>query len=173
MTDKISKIIALRRIVLSKKQFVLHYFFVLILPILIILIVQAFIHDKSINGETVKSIKSTTLKIATYFSIAIAIVQNMKLKMTEKFSELTTNQFEQICQLIAHEMHWIIESKGEGFMVFSTPEKWYKCGTLITVIKDEDLVLFNSICKLHKSPAFFSFGQNARNYKVLKQAFSQ
>ena len=173
MKDRISKIITSRRLSLTKRQFVLHYFFVLFFPLIIIVSVQAFIHYNGFGKDEVQGLKTSTLKFVSYSALAIAIAQYMNLKMTEKLCDLTTTQFDEICELLVKEMHWCVEAKGENYIICTTPAKWYNWGTLITIVKNDDVVLFNSICDLHNRPSLTAFGQNARNYRALHQAFSE
>lgn len=173
MNDRISKIISSRRLALTKRQFVLHYFFVLFFPLIIISLVQTFIHYNGFVNDGVQALKTSTLKFVSYSAVAIAIVQFMNLKMTEKLCNLSPAQFDEICQVLVDEMHWVVEAKGENYIICTTPAKWYNWGTLITIVKNDDVVLFNSICDLHNRPSLTAFGQNARNYRALHQAFSE
>ena len=171
MKNRISEIIDSRRLSLTKKQFVLHYFFVLAFPVLVILLTQFYILYNGFKKEDVKTLQTATIKFAAYSSLAIAIIQYTKLKMTEKLCDLSNAQFHQTCVQLAEQMHWIIEAKGENFVICTTAPSWYNWGTLITIVQNNDVVMFNSVCDLHNRPASSSYGQNARNYKALHDAF--
>lgn len=165
-------IFSTRRLKLTKKQFLFHYFLVLVLPLLIIGISVIVLNNSQIDPTAYQSIKNSVLKFCTFFSMAYGIVQYTRLQMTTMPIELSKDDFHTIGSKLINDMNWILEAKGDNFLVCTTPFKWYNWGTLITIVHTEDGVMFNSICDLYNRPATLSFGQNSKNYRALKAAFS-
>lgn len=172
MSDWISKTINSKRLQLTKKQFVFHFFFVIAIPAFLIVSVLLFAYWKNIPHNQFLPLKNATLKFASFFSLAYGIVQYTRLQMTEVYCELSNDEFHAVCKDLALLMNWIVEAKGENYIVCTTPFKWYNWGTLVTIVNTGDSVMFNSICDLYNRPATVSFGQNSRNYKALKSAFT-
>ncbi len=172
MQDWISKTINSRRLQLTKKQFVFHFFFVFFIPATLILIVQIYVHSSNIPPSQLLPLKNATLKFASFFSLAYGIVQYTRLQMTEAIVDLSNDEFHALCNDLVTVMNWIVEAKGENYLVCTTPFKWYNWGTLVTIVKTGESVMFNSICDLYNRPATVSFGQNSRNYRALKTAFN-
>ncbi|MFM6984135.1 MAG: hypothetical protein ACKOXF_08375 [Chitinophagaceae bacterium] len=173
MSNWISDTISNRRRFLTKKQFVFHYFFVVIVPLISILATFLFAKYYNLSETEISRLKNSVLKFAFFFSLAYSIVQYTRLQMSESVIELSNDNFHSTCQNLAESMNWIIEAKGENYLVCTTPFKWFNWGTLITIINTGESVLYNSVCDLHNRPATVSFGQNARNYKAIKAAFNQ
>ena len=165
-------IISTRRLKLTKKQFLFHYFFVLILPLTIIGISTFVLNKSQIGPAAYQTIKTSVLRFCSFFSIAYGIVQYFRLQMTSMPVELSNDEFHKIGSKLVDEMNWILEAKGDNYLVCTTPFKWYNWGTLITIVYSEDAIMFNSICDLYNRPATLSFGQNSKNYRALKAAFS-
>jgi hypothetical protein len=172
MTSWEQHTISNRRLKLTKKQFLFHYFFVLVLPLTIIGITTLVLNNSHISPAPYQSIKNTVLKFCSFFSMAYGVVQYFRLQMTSMPIELSKDDFHKIGEKLIKDMNWVLEAKGDNFLVCTIPFKWYNWGTLITIIHTEDCVMFNSICDLYNRPATLSFGQNSKNYQALKAAFN-
>ncbi len=172
MANWISDTIERRRRFLTKKQFVFHYLFVLLIPLITIISTFILAIYFNLSESEILPVKKSVLKFAFYFSLAYSIVQYYKLQMSESVVELSNDEFHSACQKLALSMKWIVEAKGENYLVCTTPFKWYNWGTLITIINTGESVLYNSICDLHNRPSTLSFGQNNRNYKAIKAVFN-
>lgn len=172
MKVKIEKMIASKRLHLTKKQILFHYFFVLFLPLTVILLTQIILFVSETGFEQSQLVKSYVLKFCGLFSVWYFLRQFFNLRMTEFHIELSKEEFEKRIMDLVPEMNWIIESRGENYMVCTTEFKPLNWGTLVTIIRTENSVLVNSICDLYNRPSTFSFGQNKRNLQALKSAFS-
>ena len=139
---------------------------------MIIGISSLVLNKSQIGPSAYQSIKTSILKFCTFFSMAYGIVQYFRLQMTRMSIELSNDEFHKIGAKLINDMNWILEAKGDNFLVCTTPFKWYNWGTLITIVHTEDTVMFNSICDLYNRPATLSFGQNSKNYRALNAAFS-
>jgi hypothetical protein len=156
-----------RRLRLDKTQTLMHYFLFFILSTILVSVLIFFIIRTDIR-----------LPYTNVFLFAVAVClfltalyfarQKRSLQFTVFNARLNEQEFRDMFEELAKEMHWIAEYSGNGYVVATIPFKWSNWGTLITLIRDEDHILVNSICDLHNKFSTTSWGQNQRNIKAVK-----
>ncbi len=152
------------RLRLDKTQTLMHYFFVLVLvgiPLLIALLLRNSI------GDAYKTAFYVITAICLTLAAAYSLRQYRSLRFKVFHAALTEQEFRDMFEHLAKEMHWIAEYSGEGYIVATIEFRWTNWGTLITLIRDRDRILVNSICDLHRKPSTISWGQNRRNVEAV------
>lgn len=173
MNPWIEKMKKTGRQTLTIKQTVFHYFFALAFPLVCIGICDVILYFSSMSEINKVYISGKVLTYASYIGLAYLIRQYMSLSMSFVPFEGSHEQFASITEKMVRDNHWVIESIGEDYYVCTIPFKWTNWGTLMTIVKSNDGVFFNSICDLHNRPSTTSFGQNARNMKLMRAVFEQ
>lgn len=148
------------RLKLTRIQTLMHFFWVLagafaLFPIFLITLHQT---------EVFRNISLIYLVLAgIYYNW-----QMRSLKFTEFKVSLTEEQFRQMFSDMVKELDWIQEFTEEGYIIATTEFRWTNWGTLVTLIRDKDRLLVNSICDLYKRPSTVSWGQNRKNINAVR-----
>jgi len=85
--------------------------------------------------------------------------------------EITVNPeiFKKAVQKTTIELRWEITLTTNKMVVAKGPFSWASWGELITIIREKDAILINSICDPDNRPSVTSFGQNKINKKTFEQ----
>ena len=103
------------------------------------------------------------------FAIVFYFVQKKRLKFKVINIRVNTDTFIQIAQETAKELEWEILERKSNLLVAKSGFNWKSWGELITIIKDKDRILFNSICDPDNRPSVASWGINKVNFKTFEQ----
>ncbi len=97
-------------------------------------------------------------------AIAFYFIQKRRLRFKEvkvKYSDL---EFQEAVKRTAKEYEWKIELNNKNIFRAYRPWNWTASwGEMITIIKDKDRLLLNSICHSDKWSSVASYGWNKRN----------
>lgn len=171
MKQKIEKMATTHRLILTKKQYFFHFFFVVFMPLSILLISEIVCRLIGLD----ENMKLNTMNTITIISLILAFIYFVRqfngLKLIAIEIELDDQSFRNAYRQLAKQLDWIIEEEGEGYVFLTTEFKWSNWGTLMPVFKTKDKVMFTSICDLHNRPSTLSFGSNSKNKKALTKIF--
>lgn len=171
MKQKIDKMALTHRLILTKKQYFFHFFFVLFMPLSILLICEITCRIIDLSDTEKTAVMNTIKIISLILALFYFIRQYNGLKLITIDLEMDDQTFKTAYRKLAKQLDWIIEEEGEGYVFLTTEFKWTHWGTLMPVFKSRNKVMFTSICDLHNRPSTLSFGSNNKNKKALKSLF--
>jgi hypothetical protein len=158
-----------KRLRLGKTHTVLHYFFGFVLMGIPLLAFIFLYHD-------IRSGEKSTFFYITLISVGLGYLYFFRQYRSLNFKvipvRVTEQEFREIFDELSKKMHWIHEHSGSGYIVATTEFRWINWGTMITLVRDEDTLMINSICDLYKRPSTTAWGQNRRNYAAFMQYVS-
>ncbi len=161
-----------KTLVLTKSQLFWHYsiiLFLLIPPIITTIDVFKYYVTHTYRG--VRTIGE--MAAWTYWpiipAIAFYIIQKRRLKFKVIDLIVDTNTFINVSKETAKELDWKIIKQNSNWIVAKSGFSWRSWGELITIIKEKDRILFNSICDPDDRPSVVSWGMNKRNFKTFEQ----
>jgi len=172
-TPKIQKMKETRTLVLTKGRWFWHYSVVLLLLIIpITTTVDVFKYYVTHTFNAVRPIEDiiSTGYIWLVPAILLFFIQKTRLKF--KVIQLTTTPdiFKQAAEQTAKELKWEFEHKTTNFIIAHREWNWNgSWGEMITIIRDNDRILINSICDPDNRPSVASFGMNKLNIKTFEQ----
>lgn len=110
-------------------------------------------------------------------AIVVFIIQRNRLKVNEIKIYYTEDQFQEAVQQTIEELKWLVEINEEKVFRARRPWNWKSSwGEMITIFKEEDRLLVNSICDPDGKTSVASWGWNNKNinvfYKNLRKAIS-
>ncbi len=154
-----------KQLTLSGWQLLAHYFIVVILLI---------IPSIGLFKIYTKSYEATTIQEHMWFSwpwyvlaIIFYIIQKRRLKFIEVKIEFTDHEFQEAVKRTVEEYKWKIQLNNKQFFRAFRPWNWSgSWGEMITIIKDKDKLLLNSICDPYKMSSVASYGWNKRNIQA-------
>lgn len=159
-------------LVLTKWQGFWHYcivFWLCLLPaVTTLIILVGFLTDaeqsKNANWGMIKWMYWPFLP-----ALAFYFIQRRRLKFKMIDIRLDSEAFHHAWNETAKALKWEIIEQTSTVIVAKTPSSWKSWGELITIIKDEDKILFNSICDPNRMPSVSSWGRNKLNFKTFKR----
>jgi hypothetical protein len=98
----------------------------------------------------------------------IYFIQRKRLEFKEIPVVVTSEVFLEAVKRTAIQGKWEIVSKKAHIVTARTDFTWQSWGELITVIRDNERVLFNSICDPDNHTSIASWGRNRENFEVFK-----
>src|SRR5579871_340098 len=161
---QIERMTETKTLILTRGQTFWHYSivpFLLIAPILTTIDVFKFYATHTYNST--KPIDY----IFGYFWILPALVfyliQKHRLKFKTINVTIANNAFHQAVEKTAKELEWDIKQMTNEVVVAKSGFRWRSWGEQITILHDNDKILFNSICDPDNRPSVASFGMNKVN----------
>jgi hypothetical protein len=97
-------------------------------------------------------------------AISFYFIQKKRLKFKELHYSVDADTFKAAVKFSVEDMEWVIEKEGETYIIAHSKLSW---GELITIIKEKDRILFNSICDPDYRPSIASFG-NKMNRRIFE-----
>src|SRR5690606_7351299 len=156
-----------KRLKLSRWQTLEHYF-VVILFLLIscfslfslfeIYITKTYDGVRSANELITAALPMVVLAIVLYF------IQKRRLRFREIRIEYTDQELREAVQRTASEYEWNVKRNNKNVCRAYRSSNWTgSWGEMITIIKDRDRLLLNSICDPNQWSSITSYGWNKRN----------
>lgn len=102
-------------------------------------------------------------------ALAFYFIQTRRLKFKIINVPVSRDVFSDAVQKTAMELDWKITSKTGDLIIAKTVFSWRSWGERITIIRDDERILINSICDPDKWPSVLSFGKNRENRKTFEQ----
>jgi len=112
------------------------------------------------------------------FAITIFIFQYKGLYLQKVDIQFSEDQFQEAIQRTVKELEWDIEINQEHFLQaysidwFSNALRGIVWGEMITIVKQDSILYFNSICDTNRRMSFFFLAQNKENKKVFLKNLS-
>jgi len=165
----IDKMKQTKRLKISRWQTLGHYFiviFILLIPgFTLFSLFEIYITDTYDGVRTANELISTIWPWIIP-AIAFYFIQKRRLRFREVKIDYTDQEFQEAIERTAKEYEWHIEFNNRN--VFRAYRTWNWTGSwgesiTITIIKDKDRLLLNSICDPNKMSSVVSFGWNKRN----------
>lgn len=156
-----------KRLKLSRGQTLDHY--LIIIFILLIPGFTLFSFFEIYVTETYDGVRSVSELISTgwiWIPVAIGfyVIQHRRLKFTEVNVQYTNQELQEALERTTTEYKWQLERNDQDVLRAYRPSDWSgSLGEMITIIKDKDRLLLNSICNPNKRSSVASFGWNRRN----------
>lgn len=102
-------------------------------------------------------------------AIAFYFLQKRRLKFKVIDVAVDKDTFVNAANETAKDLEWEIVEQKSNLIVAKSGFSWRSWGELITIIRDNDRILFNSICDPDNKPSVASWGMNKVNYKTFEQ----
>lgn len=103
-------------------------------------------------------------------AIIFAVIQYRRLSLKEVETSLSVDEFKQIFKAVGKEMNWQIESLTSDIIIAKTGFSWASWGERITIIREKNFILINSICDPDNRPSISSWGRNRKNINAIVKA---
>jgi hypothetical protein len=157
---------------LNKMQLFWHYsivLFLFIVPVITTISVYKYYVTHTYRG--VRSIEEiATGYIPIIPAIAFYFIQKRRLRFKSIKISVDAETFLKAAEQTAKELEWEIQTKRKDIIVAKTGFSWRSWGELITIIREEERILINSICDPDNRPSITSLGMNKLNLKIFEQA---
>jgi hypothetical protein len=162
-----------KRLKLSRWQTLSHFFvvlFFLFIPVLSIFSLFKKIFFNTYEGlwtaEKIISITLPWLLLAFIFYL----IQKRKLGFKEFKVQYSEQEFQEAIKRTVKDCEWKIELNNKNLFRAHRAWNWSSSwGEVITIIKDNDLLLLNSICDPNTWNSITSYGWNKRNINTFKK----
>lgn len=165
-----------KRLKLTTFQTLTHYGIVLLLLFIVSLtgwsLIEIYLTDTYEGARTADELIKSSLPI---FAIAIifAIIQYRLLNFKEIQVSYSDEQFQEAIDRTVKDLEWRIERNNKTFFRAVRPWNWTgSWGEMVTIIKDKDRLLINSICNPDHMSSVASYGWNRKNIKTFLKNFS-
>lgn len=170
--SKIQRMKITGRLVLTKGQFFWHYSIILLLlvsPIYTTIVVLKYYVLHTYDGvRTIQEMISAGY-IWIIPAIAVYFFQKRRLKFRVITLSVSPKQFRMAVEQTTKELEWKIEEESNNFIIARSGFSYRSWGELITIIREDDRILFNSICDPDNKPSIASFGMNRLNRKLFEK----
>lgn len=156
-----------KRLKLTTIQSLTHYGIVIFLLLIVALLGWSLI-EIYVTG-TYTGVRSTgdLVKVSLPFlllAITFAFIQHRRLRFKEFSLIYSEEQFQDAVQRTIHDLGWRVENNSENFFRAVRPWNWTgSWGEMVTIIKDKDRLLINSICDPDHFSSAASYGWNRKN----------
>ena len=103
-------------------------------------------------------------------AIAFYFIQKRRLKFKVINIAVDPGNFKVAVEKTAEELEWKFHNKTNDLVVAQRDWSWTgSWGEMITIIRDKDCILINSICDPDNKPSVTSWGMNRINIKTFEQ----
>lgn len=162
-----------RRLKLTTNQFLTHYWIVLFLLIIFLVItgqlVEEYITEASFDLQKVTE-EINILLILLSLALIFTIVQYKRLRFKVFNVSYTPEQFNEAIERTANEMDWRIKNNSKTIFRAVRLGNWSgSWGEMVTIIKLKDRLLINSICDPDGRGGVFSYGWNKKNVESFRK----
>jgi len=165
-----------KRLKLTIFQTLAHYGIVLFLVFIVSLtgwsLIEIYLTDTYNGVLKVDELIKSSLPI---FAIAIifAIIQYRRLNFKEIQVSYSDEQFQEAIDRTVKDLKWRIERNNKTLFRAVRPSNWTgSWGEMVTIIRDTDRLLINSICDPDNMSSVASYGWNRKNSRTFLKNFS-
>ena len=168
--ELIKEMIKSERLKLTGLQTLDHYFIVIFL--LFLWSLTAFSLFEIYVTKNYHGVSSSSELLLAGLSFLLAsilsyFIQHARLNFFELTISHSETDFEEALKRTKEELKWGIGIHQKKYIRAFRPSDWTgSWGEMITIIKDGDRILLNSICDPDKLSSIFSFGWNRKNLKT-------
>ena len=171
---QIQKMIDTKTLILTREQTFWHYSiipFLLIAPV--VTTIDVFKHYIMHTYYSRAPIDFTFGYMWIFPAIIFCFIQKQRLKFQTINVSVDKDAFHCSVKQTAKELKWVITQTTKDFIIANSGAKWGSWGEQITIIHDNDKVLFNSICDPDSRYTVTSFGMNKLNRKTFEKILNQ
>ncbi len=159
-----------KRLKLSFWRAIDHYFivlFFLFIPLITLYSIFEIYVTKTYDGvRTVQELMTATFPFIIP-AIVFYFIQKRRLRFIEVQINYTDQEFNEAIKRTAKEYDWRIEYNNKSIFRAYKPWNWTgSWGEMITIIRDKEKLLLNSICDPDKMSSVVSFGWNKKNIQT-------
>jgi len=173
MTSRsVQKMIETETLALTRGQLFWHYCiigFFLIPPIMNIIDIFKYYITHTYQGVRTVGEMATWSYLPLIPAIAFYCIQKTRLRFKVIDVAADADTFMNAVKETAKELEWKIIDQKSNLIVAKSDFSWASWGELITIIRDKDKILFNSICDPDNRPSVASWGMNKVNLKTFEQ----
>lgn len=159
-----------KRLKLTLAQYLTHYGIVLFLLFISALcgwsLIERYVTHTYTGVLKTEEVIRTSLP---FFLLAVlyTFIQYRRLKFTLINLTYTGDQFQQAVERTVKDLEWRIETSSKTLLRAYRPSNWSgSWGEMITIIKDKDSILINSICNPDSISSVASYGWNKKNVQT-------
>lgn len=167
-TEAIEKMNETGMIQLSKWQRFWHFYVVIFLCIIPVLLTYDLAVDY-FNDSSVHKSYPAIYFVLGYAPLLLAIIllfiQLRRLRFSIIPVSVDVETFHESVKATAKELDWKILEKTNSLIVAKSGFSWQSWGERITIVRKKDSILFNSICDPDNKPSVASWGRNKKNRK--------
>lgn len=165
-----------KRLKLTTIQTFTHYGIVLLLLFIVSLagwsLVKIYVADTYTVDRAADELIKTTLPFLL-LALLFLFVQYRRLKFKEINVTFTDEQFQEAVARTVKDLEWRIDCNDKTYFRAYRPWNWSgSWGEMITIIKDKDCLLINSICNPDSMSSVASYGWNRKNSKTFLKNLS-
>ena len=102
-------------------------------------------------------------------AVAFYYIQKRRLKFKVINIEVDADTFNNAAKETAKKLDWEIIERRQNLIVARSGFSWRSWGELITIVRDKERILFNSICDPDKIASVASWGMNRVNLDTFEQ----
>ena len=159
-----------KRLKLTTVQTLTHYGVVLLLLFIVCLtgwsLIEIYITNTYTGVRTADELIKSSLPFLL-LAILFAFIQERRLRFKEVNVTFTDEQFQEAIERTIKELEWRIDRNNKTFFRAYRPWNWSNSwGEMVTIIKDKDRLLVNSICDPNNMCSVVSYGWNRKNIKT-------
>jgi hypothetical protein len=173
MTSRlIQKMMETETLVLTKGQLFWHYCiigFFLIPPLMNIIDIFKYYVTHTYEGVRTVGEMATWSYLPLIPAVAFYYVQKLRLKFKVIDIVVDAITFVDAAKETAEQLDWEIIERKNNLIVARSGFSWRSWGELITIIRAEDRILFNSICDPDNIASVASWGMNRVNLNTFEQ----
>jgi hypothetical protein len=159
-----------KRLKLTTVQTLTHYGIVLLLLFIVSLtgwsLIEIYVTNTHTSVRTADELIKTSL---TFLLLAVffAFIQYKRLMFKEINLTFTEEQFQEAVRRTVKDLEWRIDRNNKTFFRAYRPWNWSgSWGEMVTIIKDKDRLLVNSICNPDSMSSVASYGWNRKNIQT-------
>ena len=171
MTEiQIQKMNETETLILTKGQTFWHYSiisFLFIVPLMTSIDVFKYYVTHTYNST--KPIGFTFGYIWILPALIFYFIQKRRLKFTIINISVVDDKFHDAVKQTAKELKWDIKQMTNKFVIAKSGFSWRSWGEQITILHDNNKILFNSICDPDNRPSVTSSGMNKINRKTFEK----
>lgn len=159
-----------KRLKLTTLQTLTHYGIVLLLLFIVSLtgwsLVEIYVTDTYSGVRTADELINSSFPFLALAQI-FAVIQYRRLNFKEIQASYTDEQFQEAIERTVKDLEWRIEKNNKTFFRAVRPWNWTgSWGEMVTIIRDKDRLLINSICDPDHMSSVASYGWNQKNIKT-------
>ena len=165
-----------KRLKLNLSQTLTHYGIVIFLLFIVSLTVKSLIEIYFTNTytgvRTSEELINSSLPFLL-FAILFAFIQYRRLNFKEFKTNFTEEQFLEALKRTETELEWRISKNNKIIFIAYRPNWTGIWGELVTIIKENDKILINSICDPNRFSSVVSYGMNRKNIQTFLKNLSE
>ncbi len=166
-----------KRLKLSFWQLVSHYAIVVLILIPPIITIKSLFEiyvTKTYDGiRSAQELLETSIPFVIIAFISF-FIQQRRLRLKKIVIEYSEEEFKQAIERTVKELEWNNIKNNLSYFRANRAWNWTgSWGEMITIIKEKDGLLVNSICDPDSRPSFASFGWNRKNIKTILKNLSE